>query len=70
MSIEKVKIRCIKNGPARVHGDFEVEFPDGTIKEISGVISLCRCGISEKMPLCDGAHKNCIPKHDDRITTK
>lgn len=66
---EKVKIKCINNGPARIHGCFDLEFPDGTLKEINGVISLCRCGMSEKMPMCDGSHKNCIPQHDDRIST-
>lgn len=66
MNNEKTIITCVKNGPARVEGDFELVFPNGETKQISGRISLCRCGISEKMPLCDGAHKNCIPRHDER----
>ena len=64
---EKVEITCVKNGPARINGNFKLIFPTGEEKTISGRLSICRCGMSEKMPLCDGAHKNCTPQHDDRV---
>lgn len=70
MSIETTKITCVNNGPARVEGKFILVSPDGSEQEIEGRLSLCRCGISEKMPLCDGNHKNCTPRHDERMAEK
>jgi len=67
MSENKTVITCVNNGPARVEGKFTVVFPDGKEQEFDGKLSLCRCGMSEKMPLCDGNHKNCVPRHDDRL---
>lgn len=63
---DKVVITCVKNGPARVEGRFSLIFPDGEERQIDGRISLCRCGMSNLMPICDGEHKNCVPMHDDR----
>lgn len=62
----KVTITCVNNGPARVSGTFLLILPSGEEQEIDGTIALCRCGVSNLMPLCDGSHKNCIPKHDDK----
>lgn len=68
MEKETVKITCVNNGPARVEGTFTLVFPDGKEMKIEdGRLSICRCGMSEKMPLCDGAHKNCVPRHDNRF---
>ncbi len=66
MEENKVKITCVNNGPARIEGTFTLVFPNGTEKELTGPLSLCRCGMSNAMPLCDGEHKNCVPRHDDR----
>ncbi len=66
MSEQKTVITCVNNGPARIAGDFTLVYPDGREEEISGRISLCRCGMSGNMPICDGSHKNCVPRHDER----
>ncbi len=63
---DKVKVTCVKNGPARIEGQFVLIKPNGEEQEIDGRVSLCRCGMSDIMPLCDGQHKNCVPMHDDR----
>ncbi|MBL8296140.1 MAG: CDGSH iron-sulfur domain-containing protein [Bryobacterales bacterium] len=52
------KVTVLNNGPLRIEGDFSV--CDATAKEfgLAGrtVISLCRCGLSENKPFCDGSH--------------
>ncbi len=62
-------INCVHNGPARISGNFTLVLPDGSEQHIDGQVALCRCGMSEKMPFCDGQHKNAVPKHDDRLST-
>jgi CDGSH-type Zn-finger protein len=52
------KVTILKNGPIRIEGDFEiVDFEGGTFG-LAGrqVISLCRCGMAENKPFCDGSH--------------
>jgi len=57
MSDEKVTIKLIKNGPARVEVDSaEIVKVDGTVVKKEGSFSLCRCGVSKSKPFCDGSH--------------
>lgn len=49
-----IKIR--KGGSALVTGNFVIEHADGTTEEKTRC-SLCRCGLSQDMPFCDGSHK-------------
>jgi CDGSH-type Zn-finger protein len=53
-----VKITVNNNGPLRVEGDMSILDPAGAAFGLAGrtVISLCRCGLSENKPFCDGAH--------------
>lgn len=52
------KILVRNNGPLRIEGDFVIldasEKPFGLAGR--NVVSLCRCGHSEKKPFCDGSH--------------
>lgn len=52
------KITVTDNGPLRIEGTFTIA--DQTSKEfgLAGrtVVSLCRCGLSENKPFCDGQH--------------
>lgn len=54
---EKVVVEVVRNGPARVIGNFVYRDGDGNEEEREGRMSICRCGLSQKMPFCDGAHK-------------
>jgi CDGSH-type Zn-finger protein len=58
--MSKVKITVKENGPLRIEGE-QIELLDSEGKpfnlEGKTVISLCRCGLSNKKPFCDGAHK-------------
>jgi len=45
------------DGPIVIKGDFTLNY-DGIHKEVKdGIISICRCGISDHMPFCDGQHR-------------
>ena len=55
---EKTSIVVNTNGPLRVTGDFVIKAPQGQEFDLAGrsAISLCRCGLSENKPFCDGRH--------------
>ncbi|MCX6622214.1 MAG: CDGSH iron-sulfur domain-containing protein [Acidobacteria bacterium] len=52
------KVTVFNNGPVRLEGDFEIFDAAGKAYGLGGrtVISLCRCGMSENKPFCDGNH--------------
>lgn len=53
-------LTILSNGSVKVDGDFEIKDKDGNIYNLQGrtLVSLCRCGLSQNKPFCDGAHKN------------
>jgi CDGSH-type Zn-finger protein len=58
MADEAVRITVRPNGPLRVEGHIILKDADGKEWDLTAkpAISLCRCGLSEKRPFCDGAH--------------
>lgn len=52
------KVTIINNGPIRIEGDFEIHDAEGNVFGLAGRtgISLCRCGMAENKPFCDGSH--------------
>jgi CDGSH-type Zn-finger protein len=53
------KVTIVNNGPIRIEGEFVIQDSEGNSYGLSGrtVISLCRCGMAENKPFCDGSHK-------------
>ena len=53
------KITVKDNGSLLVSGDFELVDKDGNAYDLGGreTISVCRCGLSQNKPFCDGSHK-------------
>ena len=53
------KITVLNNGSLKIAGDFEIEDKEGNPYNLQGrsVVSLCRCGLSQNKPFCDGSHK-------------
>ncbi|MBC6492254.1 CDGSH iron-sulfur domain-containing protein [Flavihumibacter stibioxidans] len=47
------------NGSVRIEGDFEIRDKEGNVYDLGGreIVSLCRCGLSQNKPFCDGSHK-------------
>jgi CDGSH-type Zn-finger protein len=53
------KITVRNNGSILLEGDFEIVDKNGKPYGLGGreVISICRCGLSQNKPFCDGSHK-------------
>lgn len=53
------KILVKSNGSLKIEGDFEIVDKDGNIYGLGGreLVSICRCGLSQTKPFCDGSHK-------------
>lgn len=51
------RIKVIPNGPLILYGDIELQDAGGRVLERSAEIGLCRCGLSQRKPWCDGSHK-------------
>ena len=52
------KVTIVNNGAIRIEGDIILQDSEGNSYGLGGraVISLCRCGLAENKPFCDGAH--------------
>ncbi len=61
------KLTINSNGSVKVEGDFEIVDREGNVYDLGGrdVVAICRCGLSQNKPFCDGAHKN----HFDHVAT-
>ena len=55
----KTRITPKSNGSLRIEGDFEIVDQDGNVYGLGGreIVSICRCGLSNNKPFCDGSHK-------------
>lgn len=52
-----VSVKIMVDGPIVLKGSFTLSY-DGNTKEVNdNLISICRCGISDHMPFCDGQHR-------------
>ena len=53
------KITVNNNGSLRIEGEFEIVDPQGNAYGLEGrtLVSICRCGMSQNKPFCDGSHK-------------
>ena len=52
------KVTIVNNGPIRIEGEFTIYDSEGNSYGLAGrsIISLCRCGLAENKPFCDGSH--------------
>jgi CDGSH-type Zn-finger protein len=57
--MSKTKITVNNNGSLRIEGEFEIVDKDGNEYGLGGrtLVSICRCGLSQNKPFCDGSHK-------------
>ena len=51
------KIILRANGPLICEGEFKLLAADGEVLADESELYLCRCGLSKKIPFCDGSHK-------------
>ena len=54
------RIQMSAKGPYTIKG-YKVVLVDSEGNEVEkeGTVALCRCGLSNKKPFCDGSHRNC-----------
>ncbi len=57
--MSKTKITVLSNGSVRIEGDFEIVDAEGKEYGLQGrtLVSVCRCGLSQNKPFCDGSHR-------------
>lgn len=54
---EPVSVKVMVDGPIVLKGTFTLNY-DGIKKEVNdSLVSICRCGVSDHMPFCDGKHR-------------
>ena len=54
------KLTINNNGAVKIDGDdFEIVDMQGNAYGLQGrtIVSICRCGLSQNKPFCDGSHK-------------
>ena len=51
------RITLQANGPLICEGEFQLLAADGEVLANESELYLCRCGLSRKIPFCDGSHK-------------
>lgn len=53
------KITVNNNGSLKIEGEFTIVDKNGNEYGLQGreVVAICRCGLSNNKPFCDGAHK-------------
>lgn len=58
--MSKTKLTINANGSLKIEGNFEIVDQEGNVYGLQGreTLGLCRCGLSENKPFCDGAHRN------------
>lgn len=57
-----VKITVRDNGPFLIEGPFQLVDAAGNAYPLDASkpsFALCRCGASQRKPMCDGTHKTC-----------
>ncbi|RSK27731.1 CDGSH iron-sulfur domain-containing protein [Bacillus sp. HMF5848] len=52
-----VQIKVMDNGSLRVTGNVDLIDAEGNKFTTKQTFSLCRCGLSQNKPFCDGNHK-------------
>lgn len=50
------EITLLDAGPLLIKGDFVIRDQNGMVIPTASVITLCRCGATNKNPFCDGSH--------------
>ena len=58
--MSKTKLTINSNGSVKVEGDFEIVDSQGNSYNLQGrtALGICRCGLSNNKPFCDGSHRN------------
>jgi CDGSH-type Zn-finger protein len=50
-------IQIVDDGPMQLSGEFELIDGNGQVLRARKVYTLCRCGLSARLPFCDASHE-------------
>ncbi len=56
-TLQPAEIQIMKDGPLVITGKIKLTDNDGKEYKTYSITSLCRCGVSNNMPFCDGTHR-------------
>ena len=62
-----IKIQVLDNAPLIIKGEAELIDGEGKTMGTSSELHLCRCGLSQNKPHCDGAHQG---KFESKVRAK
>ncbi|WP_408522883.1 CDGSH iron-sulfur domain-containing protein [Paraburkholderia fungorum] len=51
------RVQIVDNGPMQLTGEFELVDDNGQIVRARKIYTLCRCGLSTRLPFCDASHE-------------
>lgn len=57
MKNKGAQFKVVEDKYVQVTGSFEIYNSKGELLKNEGPVFLCRCGLSENKPFCDGRHK-------------
>jgi len=52
-----VSVKVMTDGPIVLKGNFKYTYNGNTKVVEDSIVSICRCGVSDHMPFCDGKHR-------------
>jgi|SRR5665648_268564 len=52
-----VSVKVMVDGPIILKGNFTLTYNKNKKEVSEGMISICRCGVSDHQPFCDGQHR-------------
>ncbi len=66
--MSEVTVTLRDNGPILINGDIKLIDGAGNPIDLQGKtnVALCRCSASKNSPFCDGSHKACEFKAENR----
>lgn len=54
---EPVSVKIMIDGPIVIKGNFTLVQGENSKDIVDGITSICRCGVSDHQPFCDGRHR-------------
>lgn len=55
--VAPASVKGMTDGPVVIKGDFTLIYDDNKKEIRNSIISICRCGVSDHQPFCDGQHR-------------
>ncbi len=54
---QAVSVKIMVDGPIVLRGNFTLNYSENKKQVQDSMISICRCGVSDHQPFCDGQHR-------------